>query len=78
MEFIGFLIAEVEAIMKKYTFFGGLINQQCYEQDGECWVAAMHDIDKYLHGWQVLFLPLLLNPWLFVPKPFQNQVDTMF
>lgn len=78
MEFIGLLIAKVEAIMQKQTFLGGLRNQQCCEQEGKCWVVAVRDIQEYTCGWQVLFLPVLLNLWLFVPKLFQNQADTMF
>jgi len=47
MEFIGFLIAKLEAIMQKKTYycFGGPINQCCFEQEGECWVVVVHDME---------------------------------
>lgn len=58
MELIGFLLTKVEAVMQKQTFGRDLINQQWCEQRGECRVVAMHDMQEYTCGCQVLFLPL--------------------
>lgn len=48
-EFIGFLIAKLEAIMQKKTYYclGELINQQCCKWEGECWVVVVHDRGVY-------------------------------